>query len=298
MKKILPLLLLLLTSILYGQNNPIKHVIVIGIDGLSPDGIIHAHAPNIDSLIAQGSSTFECKAQMPTVSSPNWASIIDGAPPRAHGIWSNKWQPRQIRDSVYCGGKKGHIFPTIFKVLREQRPHAKIVCFAAWWSFVRLVEPGVCNSKDRTFYTPFTGLRTANAIKIRKPDLLFVHFTQVDEMGHKYGHGTPQYYATVAEVDKEVGRIIAAIKKAGIESSTVIMIISDHGGVGHGHGGNSPAEINVPYIMKGPGIKKGYKIKGNVRNYDTTATLAKLMGLKAPDCWEGVSVDEILNNGQ
>ena len=298
MKKLLTFILISLATILSAQNNPIKHVIVIGVDGMSPDGILHAEAPNLDSLMAQGSSTFECKAQMPTVSSPNWSSIIDGAPPAAHGVWSNKWQPRQIRDSVYCGGKKGRIFPTIFRVLRDQNRRAKIVCFAAWWSFVRLVEPGVCNSKDRTFYTHFTGLRTANAIKIRKPDLLFVHFTEVDEMGHKYGHGTAKYYATISKVDKEIGHIMKAIKKAHIENSTIVMIIADHGGLGHGHGGNTPAEINVPYIIMGPGIKKGYRLKSTPRNYDTTATLAKIMRLKTPDCWEGVCIDEIFDKPQ
>ncbi len=296
MKKALTFASILFASLLQAQNNPVKHVIILGVDGMSPDGILHARVPNLDTLMAQGSSTFECKAQMPTVSSPNWASIIDGAPPSAHGIWSNKWQPRQIKDSVYCGGKKGQMFPTIFRVLREQKHRAKIVCFAAWWSFVRLVEPGVCNSKDRTFYTRFTGLRTANAIKIRKPDLLFVHFTEVDEMGHKYAHGTPEYYNTVSKVDTAIGHILKAIKKAGIENSTVVMVISDHGGVGHNHGGNSPAEINVPWIIKGPGIKKNYKLKSTPRNYDTTATIAKLMHLKAPSCWEGVSVDEIFTD--
>ena len=298
MKKILILLLVFTAFILQAQNNPVKHVIIIGVDGMSPDGMLHAHVPNLDSLMAQGSSTFECKAQMPTVSSPNWSSIIDGAPPQAHGIWSNKWQPKQIKDSVYCHGKKGHMFPTIFRVMREQKPKSTIICYAAWWSFVRLVEPRVCNIKDRTFYTGFTSRRTSTSIKLFKPDLLFVHFTEVDETGHKYGHGTPEYYAAISKADKAIGRILKAIKKAGIENSTVIMVIADHGGVGHNHGGNTPAEINVPYIIKGPGIKKGYKLKGNPRNYDTTATLAKMMELKAPDCWEGVCIDEIFSNGK
>ena len=54
--------------------------------------------------------------------------------------------------------------------------------------------------------------------------------------------------------------------------------------------------LQVEEVMKK--LKKGYKLKGKPRNYDTTATLAKLMQLKTPTCWEGVCIDEILSNGQ
>ncbi len=286
-------LFLLAVNLANAQQSKIKHVIIIGVDGMSTDGVITAPTPNMDSLMAQGSHSFECKAVKPTVSSPNWASIIMGAPPAAHGIWSNKWQVRDIKDSVYCHGKKGHIFPTIFRVLREQKPKAKIMCFAGWWSFVRLVEPRVCTAKQRTLWTGLVASRAVTSIKLRKPDLLFIHLDDVDETGHKYGHGTPRYYHAVSEADKVVGKIMLAVKKAHIENSTVIMIIADHGGIGHGHGGNTPQEVNVPFIIRGPGIKKGYTLKSPIHNYDTTVTLAQMLGLKVPDCWEGKEVPEI-----
>ena len=33
---------------------PVEHVVVIGVDGLSPDGIRGAETPNIDALVAAG----------------------------------------------------------------------------------------------------------------------------------------------------------------------------------------------------------------------------------------------------
>ena len=115
----------------------------------------------------------------------------------------------------------------------------------------------------------------------------------MDETGHKYGHGTPEYYKAVSEADVVVGKIVKAVKSAGIEESTVIMIIADHGGIGKGHGGTTPQEINVPFIIAGPGIKKGYTLKSNPRNYDTTVTVAKMLGLTVPACWEGKDITEI-----
>ena len=291
--KVLLLLLMFFATATYAQTGKIKHVIIIGVDGMSTDGVNKAHVPNMDTLIAQGSHSFQCKAVLPTVSSPNWASIIDGATPSSHGIWSNKWKVRDIKDSVYCNGKKGHIFPTIFRVLREQKPKAKIMCFAGWWSFVRLVEPRVCTAKERTLTTALVSSRAVTSIKLRKPDLLFIDLNDVDETGHKYGHGTPRYYKAVNEADVVVGNIVRAVKKAGIENSTIIMIIADHGGIGHGHGGTSPQEVHVPFIIAGPGIKKGYELKGTPKNYDTTVTVAKMLGLNVPACWEGKAINEI-----
>lgn len=292
MKKLLLLSLTIVFYFLsYGQN--VKHVVVFGIDGCSPDGIAHAYTPNIDSLVAHGSWTWEAKAQMPTSSSTNWASIIDGVPPKVHGIWSNEWQRSQISDISYCGGKKGHVFPTIFRVLRESNKKAQIACIMEWWSFRRLVEDHICSIRQRTIWEPVTDVRVPTVIRVRKPEFLFIHFNDVDETGHKYGHGTKEYYDAVARVDKSIGKYIAAVKKAGMLESTVFVVIADHGGIGKNHGGNTPQEVNVPFVLSGAGIKKGYHITSLVNNYDLPVTIAKMLNAKIPDCWQGKVVSEI-----
>ncbi len=282
-----------LLSFFLSYSQKIKHVIVLGIDGCSPDGIIQAPTPNIDSLVAHGSWTYEAKAQMPTVSSPNWASIIDGVPPKDHGIWSNSWQRKQIRDSVYCGGRKGQVSPTIFKVLRESDKHAQICCIMEWWSFRRLVEPGVCTIRQRTILEGVTDFRVPTVINVRKPKFLFIHFNDVDETGHKYGHGTKEYYDAVARVDQSIGKIVKAVKHAHMLESTVFVIIADHGGIGKGHGGSTPQEVNVPFIISGAGIKQNHHIKSYVNNYDLPVTIAKMLNAKIPACWQGKVVEEI-----
>jgi predicted AlkP superfamily pyrophosphatase or phosphodiesterase len=282
-----------LISFAFSFSQKIKHVIVLGIDGCSPDGIIQAPTPNIDSLVAHGSWTYEAKAQMPTVSSPNWASLIDGIPPAAHGIWSNSWQRKQIKDSVYCGAKKGHVSPTIFRVLRESDKHAQIACIMEWWSFRRLVEPGVCSIRQRTILEGITDFRVPTVISVRKPKFLFIHFNDVDETGHKYGHGTKEYYAAVARVDQSIGKIVKAVKRAHMLESTVFIVVADHGGIGHGHGGSTPQEVNIPFIISGAGIKQNHHITGYVNNYDLSPTIARMLNAKVPDCWQGKVVEEI-----
>ncbi len=46
-----------------------RHVVIVGVDGLSPDGIRKAPTPNLHRLMKSGASTLHARAVMPTVRS-------------------------------------------------------------------------------------------------------------------------------------------------------------------------------------------------------------------------------------
>lgn len=52
------------------------------------------------------------------------------------------------------------------------------------------------------------------------------------------------------------------------------------------------AEIEIPWIIAGPGVAAGHEIKTPVNTYDTAVTVAYVFGLKTPDCWIGRPVSE------
>ena len=135
-----------------------KHVVVIGIDGLSPDGIRKATTPHFHQLMKAGASTLHARAVMPTVSSPNWASMIMGAGPEQHGVTTNGWDPANAEITPTAMGPGG-MFPTIFGLLRSQRPTAKIGCFHDWDGFGRLLneKPLMSLSTRRGPYKPPSG---------------------------------------------------------------------------------------------------------------------------------------------
>ncbi len=58
------------------------HVIVLGVDGLSPAGIQRATTPHFNRLLAEGAFTFKARAVLGTSSSQNWASMIMATPER------------------------------------------------------------------------------------------------------------------------------------------------------------------------------------------------------------------------
>jgi predicted AlkP superfamily pyrophosphatase or phosphodiesterase len=269
----------------------VEHFVVVGVDGLSPDGVRHAKSPNLNRLMREGSFTLHARGVMPTVSSPNWASMIMGAGPEQHGITSNEWEPEKAAIRPTATGSEGR-FPTIFGVLRAQRPGAKIACFHDWDGFGKLVERKSLDLIEDS-EGPIKAVEHAVAyLKKEHPQLTFIHLDHVDDAGHNHGHGTPEYYAAVAEADRLIGLVLQGLEDAGIADRSIVLITSDHGGVGKKHGNASMAEIEIPWILHGRGVTRGKELTTPVNTFDTAATIAFAFGLKPPPCWIGRPVTE------
>ena len=262
----------------------VEHVVVIGVAGLSPEGIRRARTPVLDRMMSEGAWTLHARGVMPTVSSPNWASMIMGAGPEQHGVLSNDWKPGKSSIPPTVVGPGG-IFPTVFGLLRQQRPSSKIGCFHDWDDFGRLVEPGVC---DRIVHPKGPVETTDQAIaflKEQRPTLLFIHLDHVDHAGHKHGHGTPEYDAAVEEADRLIGLVLAALRDARLADRSLVLVTADHGGVGKKHGGSTMAELEIPWILQGRGVVPGRELPATVNTYDTAATIAYALGLAPPKGW-------------
>jgi predicted AlkP superfamily pyrophosphatase or phosphodiesterase len=288
MKKLLFLLLTICTLPLLAQKP--KHVLLIGIDGLGGYAFPKAITPNIDELAKNGASTYTAKCVMPSSSSQNWASMIMGAPPSDTRIPKNGFSMKKATNESFCGRPKGRLFPSIYTILREQKPEAKIIVLHQWDEYARLVEDKDLTKRVYTKTEDSTALAGVDVISKGMPDLLFLHFDHVDHAGHTVGHNTDGYYKAVAKADSLVGLLVAALKKSGDFDDTVILLTADHGGKGKGHGGPSAAERNIPWIISGPGINKNVSLISEINTYDTAATIAYIFGLTPPECWKGKPV--------
>jgi arylsulfatase A-like enzyme len=105
------------------------------------------------------------------------------------------------------------------------------------------------------------------------------------------------YDGCTRQFDDCVGRVLAALKRNGLEDNTILIITADHGddlyepGVTLGHGltfnGGGQANL-VPMIMHFPGIAPRV-IPETVRMIDVMPTLADWIGVAKPTAWEGLS---------
>lgn len=256
-------LLILILSSIFAFNahaSGVKHVIVIGCDGFGAYAYHKANMPNTKELAKNGVWSTQMRSVLPSSSAVNWASILMGAGPTMHGY--TEWGSREPEIPSAAISKYGK-FPSIYTILKEQKPQSKTALIYSWDGIGYLIEKEVVDFNIPTDSNEdLTADTAAVIIKREKPTFTFIHFDEPDHVGHASGHDTPDYYAMLEKVDMRIGKIIQAVKDAGIEKETIIMVIADHGGIKKNHGGKTLQEVETPFVIYGPTIKKDYELKG------------------------------------
>lgn len=269
----------------------IKHVVLIGLDGWGAYSVPKADMPMVKSMMNSGAYTLEARSVLPSSSAVNWATMIMGAGPELHGFTTWGSQKPDLPSRVL---NQYGLFPTIFSLLREQKPKSELGYIYEWDGMSYLVEKDALSfSKHAEGGNQITTDVAVTYIQNKKPDFLMIAFDQPDGVGHSSGHDTPEYYAKLTELDSCIAKIVEAVKKAGIYESTLFILTADHGGINKGHGGKTMQEMQIPFIASGAGIKQGHQITASIMQFDTAATLAYIFGVTPPQVWIGRPVTEI-----
>jgi arylsulfatase A-like enzyme len=61
------------------------------------------------------------------------------------------------------------------------------------------------------------------------PDLLAVYGSDLDDLAHEKGTESPDLAPLLDELDRQLGRLVAATKEAGVHERTAFVLTSDHG---------------------------------------------------------------------
>ena len=97
-----------------------------------------------------------------------------------------------------------------------------------------------------------------------------------------------EYYAIVTHMDVQIGRILDALEKTGKADNTWIFFTADHGlSVGHhgllGKQNLYDHSVRVPFLVSGPGVKPGTRIKAPIYMQDVMPTTLELAKIDKPD---------------
>ena len=109
------------------------------------------------------------------------------------------------------------------------------------------------------------------------------------------------YLASIASVDAEVGRVVAALRQSPHADNTWLFLFSDHGWhLGEKkHWGKAALweqTTRVPFIVVGPGIEPGGRCDQPVELLSLYPTVLDLVNIDAPHKLEGVSLRPLLKN--
>ena len=185
----------------------------------------------------------------------------------------------------------------LFQLLREADPKAEIGTFYEWVGIKYLVDTLAVNKYNQGInyekYPTELCEKAVKYIKEKKPTLTLIAWDNPDHVGHKEGHDTPAYYHKLEEIDGYIGKVMNAVKEAGILDETIFIITSDHGGINKGHGGKTMQEMETPFIISGKNIKKGHEIQASMMQFDVAATVAAIFKLKQPQVWIGRPIMEV-----
>lgn len=107
----------------------------------------------------------------------------------------------------------------------------------------------------------------------------------------------------LADIDREVGRLLAALDDAQLAAQTYVVVSFDHGASGRdanaplrgGKGSVYEGGIRVPFLVRGPGVPAGVCLHARASAADLLPTLAEWAGVDdVPAAVEGASLAKLL----
>ena len=110
-------------------------------------------------------------------------------------------------------------------------------------------------------------------------------------------------YACSENIDIQLGKVLEKLELMGELDNTYIIYTSDHGMSIGRHGLMGKQNLyehtwKVPLIVKGPGIRSGTRVEGNVYLLDLLPTFCDLAGIAAPNTVNGESFKSILKGSE
>jgi predicted AlkP superfamily pyrophosphatase or phosphodiesterase len=239
-------------------------VVMISIDGLRGTLLSslperNLNTPNLNAIVKQGAVADGLIGVFPTVTYPSHTSLVTGVSPAVHGIVGNGlFDPEHKMNGAWYWYSEQIKVPTVWDSARKKGLHTAAVSWPVTVGaaidanfpedrpfrtyedkmlFRAISTPGLLNEYEKAagefpFEHVDDHLRAQMAVFLlhtRKPDLLLVHFIDLDHQEHIYGPDSPQAMHTLEAIDDYVGMIQKQVAAEGLAQQTTFLIVSDHG---------------------------------------------------------------------
>ena len=239
---------------------------MISLDAVAqPDADRLLGLPALSVFAEEGAFCDNVKTVYPTLTYPIHTSLLTGCYPLAHGIGHNQpfqpgtppdkriwyWDARDIRVKTLhqAAREKGMNVASVLwpvsgknKAVRRNFPEVlplpgenaalKMLRYGspAWILWTEIRYGKARKSIRQPDLDDYAALLCEKLYaSFRPPDVLTVHLVDCDAMRHAHGTDSPEAHAAMERLDRRVGRIVAAVKKAGLYDETLFCLVSDHG---------------------------------------------------------------------
>ena len=253
---------------------PAAIVVAISVDGLNPTAITRLGAegtPAIHRMLARGAGTLNARTEREiTRTLPNHTGMLTGRPvggPDGHHVTFNE-DNGGILPAVADGYVAG-----VFDVVHDNGLGTAFYASKDKFDFLDRSWDAAHGAADATgaddgrdkidrYVVDDEAGNVGRLVKRlqRRPDAFtFLHLAEPDAAGHEAGFMSPAYLAAVTAADRQVGRVLDAVRSdPELRARTTVLLTADHGGKGAGHDDPTRrADYRVPFLAWGAGVARG-----------------------------------------
>ncbi len=252
-------------------------VLIIGIDGFRSDAMTQEITPSIYEFSQRNVyKNLSHLTEEDTYSGPNWSSILTGVHYNKHNVTDNSF-----------GGGLFNIFPTFFNYIENNVNSINTSSIVNWLPINQKIL-----SKDVDYYSKsqisdsIVFIEALNLLLNNKPvepDILFLHFDELDAAGHNFGFSPniTEYRETLKNIDLYVDSLVGIIdNKRLFDENWMCIIVSDHGGDGYSHGDYNNIKIReTVFIVEHP--SQNFKLQHKSNMTDIAPTVLDFIGISS-----------------
>lgn len=269
-----------------------RKVLILGYDGIRSDAFQVAETPVMDALAQNGVVTYDAQTEDNTISGCCWSSILLGVHRDRHGVDGN------VDYGAPMPTNNIGAWPDVFTRLESFDSSIVTARFTRWTEMSQTPTEADVNYMQRLPGGGYPNdlevaadaclfLRGSHPFYSENPDVFFVYHGDTDKTGHTYGFSpdSPQYIASIEQDDMLTAQYLAALQSRPdyANEDWMIIIVTDHGGLGTSHGAATQETRTVPLIVSGDSIVRTDVIFPQRRTTDVTATVLAYMGVPEAD---------------
>lgn len=214
-------------------------VILISMDGFRSDYWNRGKTPHFHELIKRGTLADHLKPVFPSVTFTNHYSLVTGLFAENHGIVNNSmWDP-VIRKSFEIHNADAAVDQSVWwegePVWVTAERQGKRTASMFW-----VGSSAEINGTRPTYWMPYDQafpkqkriekvLEWLDLPLEKRPQFITLYFEDTDLAGHRYGPDSEEVTQAIKELDDSLGLLVAGLKIRGLQKSTTLILVSDHG---------------------------------------------------------------------
>ena len=284
------------------------NLLVVTVDTLRPDhlhcyGYSKIETPNMDAIALHG-ALFENAVTQTPLTPPSHASIFTGLNPPSHHVRDTGGFVLQPSSTTLATilQRQGWDTAAFISSAVLKKLFGLNQGFAVYDD--QMPRPGKGHEFDedaerRAGETVDHALHWLDA-QSGKPFFLWVHIYDPHApyqppAPYREKYKDRLYDGEIAYADHELGRLFDAVRQKSPDK-TLIAVLSDHGESLGEHGEYThgvflyDSTLRIAFVLSGPGVPAGARIRQQARTIDFLPTMLDLMGGKPPATVEGVSL--------